>query len=122
MAQQLPTSPDKTHREVCDREMSMRLCAAVAFSLPLLAGAPLRAEPYPIAGLTPNQRPAGAPVMRSFEKDRAWLERYHHGIGELVSPSLGAADQQGWYTPFNRPGMLPPYDLRQWHSAQPGGQ
>jgi hypothetical protein len=24
-------------------------------------------------------------------------------------------DQGNWYTPFNRPGMLPPYDIRGWH-------
>lgn len=70
-----------------------------------------------IAGLNPSQRPEGAPVIREVDKPEGWYTRALTGISRPYPPSLRFLEDQGnWYTPFNRPGMLPPYDLRGWHS------
>lgn len=71
---------------------------------------------YPIAGITPWQRPEGAPVIEWVQHDRAWYEKSLTGIPAPYPRSLYFLDNQGyWHTPFNQPGMLPPYDLRGWH-------
>ena len=71
---------------------------------------------YPIAGVTPYQRPAGAPVIQWVQHDRAWFEHALTGIQRPYPRSLYFLDNQGnWYTPFTRPGMTPPYDIRGWH-------
>ncbi len=79
-----------------------------------------QAADYPIAGLTPWQRPAGAPVINSVDRDSAWFRRALTGISRPYPASLRFLDNQGnWYTPFNRPGMTAPYDIRGWHQPQP---
>ena len=72
---------------------------------------------FPIAGLTPWQRPAGAPVIEWVQqRDQAWFEQALTGVSRPYPPSLNFLENQGnWYTPFTRKGMLPPYDLRGWH-------
>jgi len=90
------------------------------FVITCLAGAALPVgatdEGYPIAGTTPWQRPAGAPVIEWVRHDRAWFERALTGIAPPYPRSLWFLDNQGnWYTPFDHPGMAPPYDLRGWH-------
>jgi hypothetical protein len=71
---------------------------------------------YPIAGTTPWQRPAGAPVIEWVHHDKAWYRKALTGIAPPYPRSLYFLDNQGnWYTPFDHPGMLPPYDLRGWH-------
>ena len=80
------------------------------------------AADYPIAGLHPDQRPAGAPVITSVHKDGAWYRRALTGVIPPYPASLHFLENQGnWYTPFIHPGMSAPYDLRGWHSesAQP---
>jgi hypothetical protein len=68
-----------------------------------------------VAGLLPNQRPAGAPVIREFAPDTHWRVQALAGVSEPIPP-LGFIDSQGaWYTPFNHPGMPGYYDLRNWH-------
>ena len=85
-------------------------------SLALVAGA-ARAE-YPVAGTQPDARPAGAPRITTVTHDQAWFARALHGVSQPHPASLRWLDSQGnWYTPFNRPGMLPPYDIRGWHAA-----
>ncbi len=79
----------------------------------------LHGQSLPVAGTAPDRRPEGAPRVERFEPDAAWLARFHYGVSEPLPPHLGARDQGAWYTPFNRPGMLPPYDLRGWHEATP---
>lgn len=70
---------------------------------------------YPVAGVTPNQRPAGAPVIREAVRPAGWDARFFHGVEKPYPASLSwAADQGGWYTPFNRPGSPGPYDIRGW--------
>lgn len=72
-----------------------------------------------IAGLHPEQRPKDAPVITKVEKPKSWYDRAVTGISKPYPYSFKFLEDQGnWYTPFNRPGMLSPYDLRGWHSAK----
>jgi hypothetical protein len=74
-----------------------------------------RDEPF-IAGTTPSQRPVGAPVIVDVQRDAEWYRRALTGISTPYPASLRFLEDQGnWYTPFTRPGMLPPYDIRGWH-------
>lgn len=92
------------------------------FAFCLTAGS-VRAADYPVAGLAPDRRPAEAPTITEFRQDEAWRNRALTGISEPYPASLEWLDDQGaWYTPFNRPGMTGPYDLRGWHGAAQGGQ
>jgi hypothetical protein len=69
-----------------------------------------------VAGLAPNQRPAGAPVIRDYVMNTDRRTRSVKGISEPASAGFEFIDSQGaWYTPFNRPGMPGYYDLRNWH-------
>jgi hypothetical protein len=73
----------------------------------------------PVAGTTPWQRPAGAPVITSVDHDSAWFQRALTGISRPYPASLRFLDDQGnWYTPFNRPGMTGLYDIRGWHQPE----
>lgn len=82
------------------------------------AMSPAVAEPFPIAGLTPDRRPEGAPVIREFDRPKKWEQGFFHGISKPYPHLEWVADQGPWFTPFNRPGMTSPYDLRGWHRAQ----
>lgn len=75
---------------------------------------------YPIAGLTPSQRPAGAPVIRDVARAPQWKARFFYGVAKPYPPSLAWAEDQGaWYTPFDRPGgTAPPYDIRNWGQSK----
>lgn len=69
-----------------------------------------------IAGTQPSQRPAGAPVILEVHRSPEWFQRALTGVSAPYPMSLRFLDSQGnWYTPFTRPGMLPPYDIRGWH-------
>ena len=95
-----------------------RLAPPLVFALSAVAQAaePSRTGAVFVAGLTPYQRPEGAPAIRKLAADEAWRSRALTGIGAPVPASLGFLDHQGaWYTPFNHPGMPGYYDLRQWH-------
>ena len=71
---------------------------------------------YPIAGLHPDLRPAGAPVIEWVQHDKAWYERALTGINRPYPQSLSFLDNQGyWYTPFIHPGMSGYYDIRGWY-------
>ncbi len=72
-------------------------------------------DPF-VAGVKPDRRPEGAPVVKEYPKDAAWYERALTGVVPPYPYSLRFLEDQGaWYTPFIHPGMLPPYDLRGWH-------
>jgi hypothetical protein len=72
---------------------------------------------FPIAGVTPWQRPQGAPIISEVVRDPGWYERALTGISRPYPPSLRFLEDQGnWYTPFTHPGMPGRYDLRGWHS------
>lgn len=79
-----------------------------------LSGA-LLAE-YPMAGITPWQRPIGAPVITTVQHPGAWYTAALHGVTRPYPYSLRFLEDQGnWHTPFNRPGMPGRYDIRGWH-------
>jgi len=71
---------------------------------------------YPIGGTTPGQRPVGAPVIQTFEKNSTWYPEALKGIeGPYPSSLRFLEDQANWYTPFSRPGMTDRYDIRGLH-------
>lgn len=92
----------------------MRIAGLVVVGLLALTGA-AQAQGYPIAGLTPDRRPEGAPKITQPARSDADKARYVFGVTAPVPNTLGAKDQGAWYTPFDRPGMLHPYDPRGWH-------
>lgn len=75
---------------------------------------------YPVGGLTPYQRPAGAPVTKMFERGDAWRTAALAGVSQPYPDSIvRLLDSQGaWYTPFTHPGIPGPYDLRGRHVSQ----
>lgn len=84
-------------------------CAAIAAASP---------EPQFIAGTTPWQRPANAPVVTEVIKPEGWYDRALVGIEPPYPASLRFLEDQGnWFTPFIHPGMPAPYDIRGWHQT-----
>ena len=82
----------------------------------LLVSPVMAAGSYPVAGLTPGERPAGAPVIREPARARDWEAVFFKGVTKPYPPSLSwSKDQGSWYTPFNHAGMIGPYDIRGWH-------
>jgi hypothetical protein len=63
-----------------------------------------------------SERPKGAPVISKVVHDRDWHVQALHGISKPYPYSFSFIKNQGnWYTPFNKAGMLGPYDIRGWH-------
>lgn len=91
-----------------------------ALTAAMMAAAPAAAAPADVAGLAPHRRPANAPrVEAPATGDKP---RTLYGIPDPAPPGLNfVRDQGAWYTPFDRPGMPPPYDLRGWYAAQQRG-
>ena len=97
-----------------------RRAAPAAFALLLLIGGVCGAEEYPISGVSPSERPSGAPVVSEAAKGAAWYRRALTGLTPPYPGSLRFLEEQGgWYTPFTRPGMPGNYDLRGWHRPPP---
>lgn len=75
---------------------------------------------YPIAGAAPEQRPSGAPVLKSAKKSDTWYQNALKGI-EYPQTEGGVQlfnlllQQGNWYTPFAYPGMVGRYDIRNMH-------
>jgi hypothetical protein len=72
--------------------------------------------PVFIAGLVPDQRPDGAPVITVFEQTPAWQAQALRGI---TPPHTGLdflKYQGAWYTPFIHPNLLGRYDIRGLHA------
>jgi len=97
--------------------MAMRLTtvglAVVLLGLTVSSG---HAE-YPIAGVHPERRPDGAPVISKVERDQAWYAHALRGVEKPYPNSLIFLENQGnWFTPFTRPGMTGLYDLRGLHA------
>lgn len=89
--------------------------------LPALSPASSLAEEF-VAGVEPSRRPAGAPVLSATVKDAAWYRQALTGVSRPYPASLRFLEDQGaWYTPFSRPGMTGPYDLRNWHGSVSSG-
>ena len=72
---------------------------------------------YPIAGLNPAERPAGAPTIKEPARGADWEAVFFKGVAKPLPASLSwSRDQGSWYTPFNRPGMPGRFDIRGWHT------
>lgn len=70
-----------------------------------------------VAGLQPDRRPAGAPVIERFEQSEAWKALALKGVGEPRTGVDFLKEQGAWYTPFNRPNLPGRYDIRQLHDS-----
>lgn len=82
------------------------------------AGAFAQSAPY-IAGVQPDQRPAGAPKTATYNKSGDWLARATKGVEKPHPESLKFLQDQGaWYTPFTQAGMPGRYDIRHLHQPE----
>ena len=89
------------------------LCAAGG------ASAQTTAQPSFIGGTTPDRRPEGAPRVTTFKKSKTWWAQARRGIDKPYPKDLTFLDDQGaWFTPFDRPNMPSPYDLRGLYRAR----
>lgn len=66
-----------------------------------------------VVGMAPDRRPGAAPRLRIVAPERQ--QQMQVGLPEKLDGLRFIRDQGNWYTPFDRPGMPPPYDLRGWH-------
>ncbi len=97
----------------------MRKWLILAFGMTFSYIATADGKPGWVAGSQPDRRPAQAPHIQQHTQSPAWYAQALRGVYQPFPPSLGFLEAQGaWYTPFNRPGMPAPYDLRGWHSPQ----
>ncbi len=96
----------------------IRLTVLIILLTPMasMANEPEAERAYPIAGVQPDQRPAGAPTIAQTNKGNGWYVQALHGLSTPYPASLKFLENQGnWFTPFTRPGMTGPYDIRGWH-------
>lgn len=72
---------------------------------------------YPVAGLAPDRRPEGVPIQDAPEGGARMESLLLRGISKPIPESIQRwiKDQGGWFTPFSRPGMPSPYDVRGLH-------
>jgi len=85
----------------------------------ILALVPAQAEEVFVAGVQPDQRPAGAPKLVAQPHQRAWYVKALTGVDPPYPHSLFFLDVQGdWYTPFTVAGMTGRYDIRGWHTSK----
>ncbi len=90
--------------------------AASAVMLLSLSAGISASEPLYIAGVNPAERPAKAPVIKTWVKTPAWYTQALRGVEKPYPASLRFLEDQGaWYSPFIHPGMTGPYDIRHWH-------
>ena len=84
--------------------------------VPLLMQAMAVYADSPVAGVKPDSRPAEAPAITEFDRPDGWYDEALSGVEEPYPYSLRFLEnQEAWYSPFSRAGMLPPYDIRGWH-------
>lgn len=96
--------------------ISLLKSAAVALVFSMSSGGLQAESNHPIAGMSPDQRPSGAPVLNKVDHSSAWYQRALTGLSSPYPASFRFLEDQGnWYTPFVRPGMTGPYDIRHWH-------
>lgn len=103
-------------RRVARRSNSLRLLTATIAVCACFA-ATADAQDY-VAGSAPSVRPATAPVVRGLDRPDDWLAKAAAGVSLPYPASLKFLNDQGnWYTPFTRPGMPGPYDIRGLHAS-----
>ena len=79
---------------------------------------PAVADDVFVAGVKPDERPSEAPRITELKHQRDWYVKALTGVAPPYPRSLFFLDAQGaWYTPFDRPGMPGPYDIRGWHKS-----
>jgi hypothetical protein len=105
------------------RSIARAVCVATLSGLSWLAAMPAAATdaaPRFVAGLAPWQHPAAAPAIKEFAPGDAWRTAALRGVDTPVPDTIARfLDSQGaWYTPFTRPGMPGPYDLRGMHAPR----
>lgn len=77
-------------------------------------------EPLITGGSTPFERPEEAPTITKFGESSQVLESGLQGVSKPYPSSLMFLKDQGaWYSPFLRPGMARPYDLRNLRKSDP---
>lgn len=86
----------------------------------LVAGAAIAETAEPVAGLMPDRRPPGAPVIASFDQSPDWQQQALRGIAPPQSGLEFLKDQGAWYTPFNQPNSTGRYDIRGLHADGAG--
>jgi hypothetical protein len=73
-----------------------------------------------VAGEQPDRRPSAAPVMPEPPGGPERLATLAKGVEAPIPEGVVRLNVPGrWFTPFERPGMTAPYDLRGWHQAAP---
>lgn len=83
-----------------------------------VGGAAGLASAAPVAGLSPSERPAGAPVIRKPMVSPERAARLTQGVDQPLPRGLEFLKDQGaWYTPFGHAGLAAPYDLRQLRAS-----
>lgn len=91
---------------------------SVGLTAALLSAWSVAQAEYPIAGLTPYERPNNAPVIKQVIKGDVWYQQALTGVSKPYPNSLGFLEDQGnWYTPFIHPGMTGHYDMRGWYTG-----
>lgn len=105
-------SAGKSSRAVVRRRAPLAVCA-LAVGIAALA-VPAAAEPF-IAGVAPDKRPAAAPRLTA--PTPLPPDAQTAGIATPLPPLSFIKDHGGWYTPFTRPGMPGPYDIRGLHTT-----
>lgn len=92
------------------------LTAAALVAASIAASA---SEAVVVGAMTPSIRPPNAPAIHGIHNGVDWYRHALTGVSAPYPPSLSFLDVQGeWYTPFTRPGMPGPYDIRHWHTHQ----
>ena len=100
------------------RWKSMALAVGAAAALIEFNAVGAAAQEF-VGGTTPDRRPATAPTIKTFERTPEWMAKARRGISEPHPASLRfLEDQGGWFTPFTRPNMPGPYDIRGLHAAR----
>ena len=100
------------------KRIAFALIAATAVLFTATAGLAQQPKQQHIAGTTPDRRPEGAPVVSETGLTMFGLAMALRGISQPVPPNLDFLDDQGaWFTPFTRPGMTGPYDIRGLHTG-----
>ena len=65
------------------------------------------ANSAPVAGLTPYERPAGAPLIKTLARTPEQTARLTAGVAQPLPLGIEwLKDQGAWYNPFTRPGMV----------------
>ena len=82
----------------------------------LFSGGAIAETAIPVAGLMPDVRPPGAPVIVSFEQGANWKAQALQGINPPQTGVGFLKDQGAWHTPFIHPNSTGRYDIRGLHA------